>query len=100
MPEHWNQYLTEAEDYEVHMISFRNKRHGNSYSAVECKELFNLMPWHIPVFEKFLNDMKRIIMLPVSERNEALEKYQKERRKRRGLRKKKAVEVTLEDLLS
>lgn len=50
--------LIEDSDYEVHMISFRNKTAGNAYNVIVGRDLNNLCAWHVPVFEKFLKDMK------------------------------------------
>lgn len=43
--------------YEVHLISFRNLDQGGC--NVITRGGGNIQPWHIPLLEKFVEDMKR-----------------------------------------
>lgn len=56
--------LKQENDYELHMVSFRNKKTGSGYNVIIGRDLNNLCPWHVPVFEKFVEDMKAKLAEP------------------------------------
>jgi len=86
-------------EYEVHLISFASRKNGNAYSCV-CKDYANLQEWHIPIFEKFLEEMKHQLTLPLEERRGYAERLREYERKREQLLKKETISsLTLDDLL-
>ena len=56
--------------YTVHMVSFHNDRDGG-YNVI-TKGGGNLQPWHIPLLEQFVEDMKRKINEPAEDNFEDL----------------------------
>lgn len=53
-------------DYKVHMVSLRNQKHGNAFNVI-TEGGGNLQPWHIPLLEKFVEDMKAKLAAPPEE---------------------------------
>lgn len=57
------------DEYKVAMVSFENQRAGG-YNVI-TKDGGNVQPWHIPVLEQFVEDMKaKLAGTPVDETEE------------------------------
>lgn len=50
--------MNSSGDYEVHMVSFQNKKDG-SCNVIVGKN--NVQPWHIPKLEKYLAELKEAL---------------------------------------